>query len=450
MSQKFRLPENFHQRILDLEKLIEQEKEQTPHAILRSLTLLYSVNYYPVIDNHYQQAIEYYGYIDDNDSCIDLNLRRSRMYNSSNSSKSGKSQSSSDSVESSSSSSSGSQGSEEEEEVDRLSNSNNEIGSKGRSNEEDYDEVVLMDKEMSKTPSNKSFSLTLNQNAPESHYQTLHLHTQITKKKSQIDMDEIMNDKYKINVLSDFEIITPRGEIEKSMNTPKNNSRDKKLKAFQSSRRSSKFQSIEEIKTNQEYAIKIIQSEQKDQSQNFQDRLRNRKINKMVKTQMDYSLQQLNNGGYQDKSILNIYYNVNLNAPGSTIDQYQQEYQQDEEDENEGLQELDKRKEEILEEFLEYAFQKKHEALEQIRGDCKKNKTPKDEEKKLVFEASKVMDTKRKQGMADLTKQMNLIIMDVEQPINEKLNRLQDKEQINTFIHSMFQTQQEQISGLDM
>ena len=66
-----------------------------------------------------------------------------------------------------------------------------------------------------------------------------------------MNMDEIVYDKYKINNISDFEIITPRGEQEMYITTPKNNiqnSRDKKVKGFQNSRRSSKFQSIEEIK----------------------------------------------------------------------------------------------------------------------------------------------------------------------------------------------------------
>jgi hypothetical protein len=43
--------------------------------------------------------------------------------------------------------------------------------------------------------------------------------------------------------------------------------------------------------------------------------------------------------------------------------------------------------EEILEEFLEMAYQKKHELVEEIKTDCKKNKTAKDQEKKRIQEA---------------------------------------------------------------
>jgi hypothetical protein len=77
---------------------------------------------------------------------------------------------------------------------------------------------------------------------------------------------------------------------------------------------------------------------------------------------------------------------------------------------------------------LEYAFAKKHETLEQIKADCKKSKTPKDEEKKLVSKATKKLDSKRKEGMAELTKKMNHILLDDSQIASEKITRLNDKE----------------------
>lgn len=100
----------------------------------------------------------------------------------------------------------------------------------------------------------------------------------------------------------------------------------------------------------------------------------------------------------------------------------------DEEDETELFQDLDKRKEEILEEFLEYAFAKKHEKIEEVKANCKKNKTPRDQEKKLVQETQHKMDQLRKDGLIDLTKRMNEIISDDEISLNEKIERLQDKE----------------------
>ena len=43
MSEKYRIPENFHERVLELEKSIEWDKENTPHTVLRDLAVLFSV-----------------------------------------------------------------------------------------------------------------------------------------------------------------------------------------------------------------------------------------------------------------------------------------------------------------------------------------------------------------------------------------------------------------------
>lgn len=56
-------------------------------------------------------------------------------------------------------------------------------------------------------------------------------------------------------------------------------------------------------------------------------------------------------------------------------------------DDPEALQELERRKEEILEEFLEVAYQKKHEVIEEVKADCKRTKAPRDVEKKRIAEA---------------------------------------------------------------
>ena len=52
----------------------------------------------------------------------------------------------------------------------------------------------------------------------------------------------------------------------------------------------------------------------------------------------------------------------------------------------EGMQELEKRKEEIIEEFLELAFTKKHEELEEAKALIKKEKVSRDIEKKRLEE----------------------------------------------------------------
>jgi hypothetical protein len=45
---------------------------------------------------------------------------------------------------------------------------------------------------------------------------------------------------------------------------------------------------------------------------------------------------------------------------------------------------MDKLKEQIIEEFMEYAITKKHEALDAVKAECKKNKVSKDVEKKKI------------------------------------------------------------------
>ena len=52
MTGKFQMPNNFYQRVLELEREIERLKEQTPEPLLKGLMALYS------------EAIEYFGYID--------------------------------------------------------------------------------------------------------------------------------------------------------------------------------------------------------------------------------------------------------------------------------------------------------------------------------------------------------------------------------------------------
>ena len=75
----------------------------------------------------------------------------------------------------------------------------------------------------------------------------------------------------------------------------------------------------------------------------------------------------------------------------------------EEDDEDpEQLAELEKRKEEILEEFLEIAYQRKHEIIEELKQDCKKNKLAKDLEKKTISAMQASLDLKRKQGIKDV------------------------------------------------
>ena len=64
----------------------------------------------------------------------------------------------------------------------------------------------------------------------------------------------------------------------------------------------------------------------------------------------------------------------------------------DPEEDPEKLAELEQRQEDLIEEFLELAFNKKQEHTEEVKADCKKNNVEKEETKKLVAEAQKKMD----------------------------------------------------------
>ena len=59
----FQLPEKFFDKVLEIERQIDDLKENTPHDLLQTLMTLYS------------DAIEYYGANDDHEMCIDLNMR---------------------------------------------------------------------------------------------------------------------------------------------------------------------------------------------------------------------------------------------------------------------------------------------------------------------------------------------------------------------------------------
>ena len=60
---KYKMPENFYERVLDYERQIDTLKHKTPEHLLKSLTNLYS------------DAIEYHGYLDNSQKCQELQMR---------------------------------------------------------------------------------------------------------------------------------------------------------------------------------------------------------------------------------------------------------------------------------------------------------------------------------------------------------------------------------------
>ena len=92
---------------------------------------------------------------------------------------------------------------------------------------------------------------------------------------------------------------------------------------------------------------------------------------------------------------------------GSDIEPSDNYYQEDEgefgeeeeDDDPELLGEMERRKEEILEEFLEQAYERKHAAVEEVKAEAKRAKMAKEVEKKKVGEVQTMWDVRRKEGM---------------------------------------------------
>ena len=60
---QFSLPEKFFDKVLEIERQIDELRENTPHDLLQTLMSLYS------------DAIEFYSANDDHEMCLDLNMR---------------------------------------------------------------------------------------------------------------------------------------------------------------------------------------------------------------------------------------------------------------------------------------------------------------------------------------------------------------------------------------
>ena len=98
----------------------------------------------------------------------------------------------------------------------------------------------------------------------------------------------------------------------------------------------------------------------------------------------------------------------------------------DPEEDPQMLAELEQRQEDLIEEFLELAFNKKQEHTEEVKADCKKNSVEKEETKKLVAEAQKKMDQLRRKGTKALKEQFQVVTADEEIPLLEKVNHFKE------------------------
>lgn len=119
-------------------------------------------------------------------------------------------------------------------------------------------------------------------------------------------------------------------------------------------------------------------------------------------------------------------------------DNYQEDQDEEEDDDPEQLAELERLKEEILEDFLECAYQKKHEIVEEVKAECKRHKLAKDIEKKRVSEAQAAMDFKRKEGIKAVKERLGKVTDNQEISLLDKIAKLQDRDQIRAFIDAWF------------
>ena len=105
-------------------------------------------------------------------------------------------------------------------------------------------------------------------------------------------------------------------------------------------------------------------------------------------------------------------------------DNYQEDVEDEEDDDPEQLAELEHLKEEILEDFLECAYLKKHESVEEVKAECKRSKVAKDVEKKRVGEIQAAMDAKRKEGMKAVKERLAKVTENEDMSLPDKISRL--------------------------
>lgn len=60
---KFKMPENFYKRVMEMEKEVDKQRDKCDESLIRGLMQLYS------------DAIEYFGFIDQPQRCSELQMR---------------------------------------------------------------------------------------------------------------------------------------------------------------------------------------------------------------------------------------------------------------------------------------------------------------------------------------------------------------------------------------
>ena len=93
----------------------------------------------------------------------------------------------------------------------------------------------------------------------------------------------------------------------------------------------------------------------------------------------------------------------------------------DAEDDPEMLADLERKQEDLIEEFMGRTFDLKTEKVEEMRAQCKEEKLSRDETKIKVGELEKKIVTLRRQGVKALKQQFGEIVSDEERTLVQKV-----------------------------
>ena len=107
--------------------------------------------------------------------------------------------------------------------------------------------------------------------------------------------------------------------------------------------------------------------------------------------------------------------------------------EEDQDDDPEILEEIDKRQEEIIEEFLEMILSRKHDEREKISNDLEDEE---DEELlgQKLKECNKRWDKKKKECLEILRKRLNNIVNDEELHASARLQKLYEESEITDYM----------------
>ena len=107
--------------------------------------------------------------------------------------------------------------------------------------------------------------------------------------------------------------------------------------------------------------------------------------------------------------------------------------EEDQDDDPEILEEIDKRQEEIIEEFMEMILSSKHDEREKISNELEDNEDEDLLGQKLK-ECNKRWDKKKKEGLEILRKRLSNIVNDEELHASARLQKLYEENEITDYM----------------